>query len=487
MQVETASRSPRPGAAVFVLVVVIGVGIFGGLYVVSAEKTATQSGSPSPAGYGSDQVNGTMTTTATGAQPNPVSGQSPLPTQLLGAVPQISMDYDNMPFSGAQGGYCWSGGAVTNQSTTDARRACVDVTEPSGLAGVPTIAVYPNASVSFNIADQQYPNHFSATLYQAPSMKLINSDDSVTGSFALGSLTPGDYLLRVNASYGGSASYTSNYFGIQQIESVNFSEGSVRISIGSPSVEMQSLSQNGSGTMTVGFPGLEVWPLTLSSVNVVRDVNLSSISVISGDWVKFVPSYVQEVGPNGTGVDMLLAGAVRPFVNNDISNVSMIIEAQASGGVAGEVALPLEGSGSAIVIHSLQLPGQEFSVPAWSIMSANQSNFGIYSLIYDPANAQGNQSLPVSISIAGFLNDGGQIVPQPAWLQFSVPKSSMGMSIAPDQPLYFSLSDTSTSAAPLGYYTLVVDFTIGGQTVTVFTPFVVEPPMSAGGSSVSAG
>ena len=126
------------------------------------------------------------------------------------------------------------------------------------------------------------------------------------------SLPAGDYVLSVNASYG--LSYTLDYYGIKQIESANYSEGSIKISIGSPSVQMKTLSQNlPTGSESVGFPGLEAWPLTISSASVVKDVNLSSISVISGDWVKFLPSYLPEVGPNGTEVNMLLAGAVKPL------------------------------------------------------------------------------------------------------------------------------------------------------------------------------
>ncbi len=66
---------------------------------------------------------------------------------------------------------------------------------------------------------------------------------------------------------------------------------------------------------------------------------------------------------------MLLAGAVRPFVNNDISNVSMIIQAEASGGNLGQVALPLEGSGNFIVLRSLT-PNQEIQAGVISLGAA---------------------------------------------------------------------------------------------------------------------
>ena len=191
--------------------------------------------------------------------------------------------------------------------------------------------------------------------------------------------------------------------------------------------------------------------------------------------MRFIPSVVPEVGPNGTVVDMLLAGAVRPFVDNDISNVSMIIQATTGDGAFGEAALPLEGSAGPIVIHSLSPPSQQSEGPSWTVFAANQTNFGIYSMVYDPASGDSSQSLPVSASIVGFFNASGETGPQPSWLQFFMPQSSTNLSMTAYNPLYFEIGYTSTSAAPLGTYTLVVDVNVGGQVVTIYTPVVVEP------------
>ena len=109
-------------------------------------------------------------------------------------------------------------------------------------------------------------------------MKLIDTNASTLGGFALGSLPAGDYILSLNASYGRS--FVLDYCGIKQIESANYSEGSISIAIGSPSVQMKTLSMDfSSGSESVGFPGLEVWPLALSSASVVKDVNLRLRSV----------------------------------------------------------------------------------------------------------------------------------------------------------------------------------------------------------------
>ena len=402
---------------------------------------------------------------------------APLPEGLVGQVPRIEVSYDNEPFSGFQGSYCWRGIATTVQTASTSALTCYAAALPDTSAGLPTIAVYPNATLSFQFPDQQYPQSLTASLYRSGSMQPVQSNVSAASELALGLLPAGGYILSVHATYGQS--FTSEYFGIQQIESANFHAGSIQIAIAGPNVQMEAFSQKdpSGGTSGTSFPGLETWPLTLSSATVQRDVNLSSISVIDGNWVRFIPSVVPEVGPNGTVVDMLLAGAVRPFVDNDISNVSMIIQATTGDGAFGEAALPLEGSAGPIVIHSLSPPSQQSEGPSWTVFAANQTNFGIYSMVYDPASGDSSQSLPVSASIVGFFNASGETGPQPSWLQFFMPQSSTNLSMTAYNPLYFEIGYTSTSAAPLGTYTLVVDVNVGGQVVTIYTPVVVSPPI----------
>ena len=114
-------------------------------------------------------------------------------------------------------------------------------------------------------------------------------------------------------------------------------------------------------------------------------------------------------------------------------------------------------------------------------MAANQTNFGIESIIYDPQSGDVNPSLPVTLSIAGFYDANGSVGPQPSWLQFFVPQSSTNLSITPYDPLYFELGFTATSAAPLGSYTVVVDVHVGGENLMIFTPVVVGPAIYAAG------
>jgi hypothetical protein len=466
-------------ATVFVLTMLVGTSIVGGLLLLSGHTNPVQTTVPGP--YGAE---GNQTETASGPGPQ-VAGLSPLPAGLVGNVPAIKASYDNMPFSGEQGSYCWAGIATTNQSTTAAARACHTAAPPTETTGIPTITVYPNATIYLGSPDQPSPTSLQATLFESGSMKLVKTNTSAMGGFALGLLPVGDYILMANASFGHS--YTSDYYGIKQIGSVNYSEGSIKISIGSPSVEMATLTEpagnkGSAGEMTGSSVGLETWPLTLSSATVVSGVNLTSISVIDGDWVRFLPSYLPEVGPNGTRASMLLAGAVRPFVNNDVSNVSMIIQAMARGADFGEVALPLEGSGGSVVLHSLA-PNQEFQTGNVMVFAANQTNFVGVSIIYDPQSGSINRSLPVTASIAGLYEANGSVVPPPPWLQFSVPQASTNLSITPYDPLYFALDYTTSSAAPLGAYTFVVDLQVGGGSLSLYMPVNVTPPIYAGGQA----
>jgi hypothetical protein len=323
--------------------------------------------------------------------------------------------------------------------------------------------------------------NIAAALFDSGSMNLVESNSSANSGFALGVLPVGDYILMVNATW--ARSYTIDYFGIQQIASVNFTEGSISISVGSPSVRIVSMSgpagnPSSPSTETVSGPDLETWPLTLSSPAMIKGVNLTASSVISGNWVRFLPSYLPEVGPNGTSVEMLLNGAVRPFVNNDISNATMIIQAIGGGGATGEVGIPIEGSGGSVVIHSLA-SGQQFETPTWSV-TQGQENFVSLSLIYDPPSAVTGQSLPVSASIAGLYEAGGAVAPLPSWLQFSITAGSTNLAIAPYSPLQIQISTSSATSAPTGGYTVVINLQVGGASLTVFAPVVVVGPVFAG-------
>jgi hypothetical protein len=308
-------------------------------------------------------------------------------------------------------------------------------------------------------------------------MRLVKSNGTVRAGFPFGQLLPGDYILSVNASYGRS--YTSNYYGIKQIASANYSTGSIKIALGSPSVQTESFGR----TTSSGYAGatlarLETLSLNLSSSNAVRNVNLSSISVIDGTWVRFIPSYFSTIGPVGVPAKMLLAGSGEPAVKNDISNVSMIIQTKANGAVLGEMALPLEmdGTSGSAVLHSLA-PVQEFLSGAWNLFSANQQIFGVETIILDETT-NSTSAFPVAVSIAGLYEANGSLGPQPPWLRFTLPQSSSNLTISPSNPLDFQLNVDTTSDAPLGVYTVVVAFQIADEEFALLIPVEVGPPIS---------
>ena len=78
--------------------------------VVVNHDTLVQGNSPGP--YGTDENQSEIASTV-GPQ---IIGQSPLPAGLVGNVPQIEVSYDNMPFSGEQGSYCWAGSQLRTRA-----------------------------------------------------------------------------------------------------------------------------------------------------------------------------------------------------------------------------------------------------------------------------------------------------------------------------------------------------------------------------------
>jgi hypothetical protein len=350
------------------------------------------------------------------------------------------------------------------------------------LTSIPTFVVYPNALLSFGVSDWQNTQNITASLFLSGSMKLVVTNASARNGFAMGSLPAGDYILIANATFGRS--FTSDYFGIKQIESANYTEGNITISVGL-TPNQPDPSPGSTPSSITGFPSLEEYPLTLSSPTVIEDVNLSSIGLISGNWIKFLPSFLPEVGPNGTEAEMLLAGetVLNPLSNLILNgnNNPLIIEATAGGANLGEVALPagpLENSNGFVVLRSMA-PNQEF-LGSVAEDSVSQSNLDIQSIIYDPESGYVNQTLPVSLSIAGFLGENGQVLPQPSWLEFAVSEATANRSIIPYAPLYFALHFTAAGSAPAGLYTLVVDVEVGSINLTLFIPVDISPAAYGG-------
>ena len=46
------------------------------------------------------------------------------------------------------------------------------------------------------------------------------------------------------------------------------------------------------------------------------------------------------------------------------------------------------------MIHSLSPPSQQSEGPSWTVFAANQTNFGIYSMVYDPASGDSASRFP---------------------------------------------------------------------------------------------
>ena len=221
-------------------------------------------------------------------------------------------------------------------------------------------------------------------------------------------------------------------------------------------------------------------------------VNLTSLTVEQGGWLKILPSYLPAVGPQGANATLYMVD-VGPTTNQ--FNSSLFIGASGTDGLTGDAVIPVEGSIGPTVI----------SGPGPISLSGGALPY-IVTLIYDPSSvAVSAPSLRVSISVAGILEQNGCVVPLPSWLNVSYPEqhivfgngtnaastttlgpgstlvnpygyetddvtynpesSNFSLVLQPYNPYYFVLVVDGSSApnADQGVYTVVFDETVGGQ------------------------
>ena len=229
------------------------------------------------------------------------------------------------------------------------------------------------------------------------------------------------------------------------------------------------------GGMTVSFPGLIIYHLTLSSANMVEGVNLSAISVITGDWVRFIPSYLPEVGPSGTDADMLVAGAFELSSPGNDANVSMIIQATTSGGSFGEVAPPDAGSGQ---LRRLAHPRHRSGVSGGGISATPGQDELRHRVDHLRSRERGFQSVPSRRCVDRRVLWRERLGPAPA------PLAEVLRAWVFDEPVHDAIRPALLRARhdrderrAAGSYTLVVDVEVGTGSLTLFIPVEVNPPV----------
>jgi len=126
------------------------------------------------------------------------------PGQPVGHVnpAQISLEYGNQSYSGAQGSYCWS--------DVLGRGSCADYVGASLRKDIPSPVTVPQgSSVCFQVSGYSNPSNFHVSVApaQGSSSNVIEND---TSSCIVVTMTQGSYFLTVAGTWSGRD--TSNVF-----------------------------------------------------------------------------------------------------------------------------------------------------------------------------------------------------------------------------------------------------------------------------------
>jgi len=266
----------------------------------------------------------------------------------------------------------------------------------------------------------------------------------------------------------------------------------ITVRAGAPEPQLVSISESSPGVEGGGAFGWDKVPVTVYAPKTTA-VNLTSLTLDQGGWLKILPSYLPAVGPQGANATLYMVG-IDPTTNQ--FNNSLFIGASGTDGLTGDAVLSVESSIIPTVI----------SGPGPISLSGGALPY-IVSLLYDPSSSAvvSAPSLPVSVSVAGILEQNGSVVPLPSWLNVSYPEqhivfgngsnaastttlgpgatltnpigyetdnvtynppsSNFSLVLQPYTPYYFVLVVDGSSApkADQGVYTVVLDETVGGQ------------------------
>jgi hypothetical protein len=196
--------------------------------------------------------------------------------------------------------------------------------------------------------------------------------------------------------------------------------------------------------------------------NVTADVSLGLSDVPCGVWAEFDPSSLQDVGPAGARTSLLLAGAVSllPQTSNP-GNVSLIIGARTGNGTSSAIALPVVQQANLTVLHSPGLVIEPGAQTPWGAYTKGNTS-DVFGVVYDPANPQRDPTLSVSLSAAGWIQN-GSLVPLPSWMRVNLPTPSFILNAS--DPYYFQVG-IATQPAHFGNYTISLREEVNGQPFT---------------------
>lgn len=247
----------------------------------------------------------------------------------------------------------------------------------------------------------------------------------------------------------------------------------VVVAIGEPSWQQDCVY--GSNSMT-SYPEYEVFPIAVhASPNTTITLQTGEAVPIAQQvaegihnatlWTWFNPGTVETDQTGIARSNLTLAGAVMPFVPNDIANVTLPIIASAPTGLNGSAGLPIEFEGGVSAV--LQSVGPIVFGGGIQVQ-ANGSASPRFDAVYSPPGSSSSAPLQVSMSVLGTY-DNGSIGPLPPHVQVSFPQPSFEM--PPHSLVYFNVdesnslhySNTTLAAA----YTFAVQEKVDNETFVV--------------------
>ena len=280
----------------------------------------------------------------------------------------------------------------------------------------------------------------------------------------------------------------------------------VALSVGYPSWEQACYTfagANGSG-YGLSFVSYEVFPITVSAppnttVTLQAGRAIPTLQQITQDgvrnttiWTWFDPATVATNAAGVATANFTLAGAVMPFVANDISNVSLPIQAEIPGGASASVMIPIEFdpmSPGGVTI--LQTPGPIVFGEASEGASSNPVNTFV-TLVYSPPGGTGTSPIQVALDVLGSYQN-GSVGPMPAGVQLSFPQPSF--ELQPDSVFYLQVNLTNSlrptnTTLPENYanYTFAIQEKVGRNTFVepLAVSILLNTPIIYGGPSSNA-
>jgi hypothetical protein len=220
----------------------------------------------------------------------------------------------------------------------------------------------------------------------------------------------------------------------------------VTLTISKPSWEQECRSF---GQGSESFVGYEVFPITIDAapgtvVQLQAGEAIPTPEQVAVDgvrnttiWTWFDPATVTTDSGGVATSNFTLSGAVMPFVANDISNVTLPIEATAAGATVS-AGLPIEFEGGITVLQS---PGP-IPFPAGVGGGANNGAQTQMSVVYSPpSSAQAPSPLQINMQVVG-LYENGAVEPLPSDVQVSLNQSTIDLQ--PYSVAWLSIDETNT-------------------------------------------